>query len=97
MNLELPFNSQLARLKQPVIETLTQIQPHGVLLVLSEPGLKVLQASRNTETIIGRPVEQILGQSLEEVLDSFRPTQASFGPRRPRDGQPSQSLDSAAR
>ena len=72
MNLELPFNSQLARLKQPVIETLTQIQPHGVLLVLSEPGLKVLQASRNTETIIGRPVEQILGQSLEEVLDSFQ-------------------------
>ncbi|MDX2100647.1 MAG: ATP-binding protein [Leptolyngbyaceae cyanobacterium bins.59] len=59
-------------LKQPSIHVLTQIQPHGVLIVLNEPDLTVLQASRNTAKEFGIPVEKILGKPLDEILDTFQ-------------------------
>lgn len=62
----------LTSLKQPSIHILTQIQPHGVLLVLQEPDLTVLQASRNTSMELGVAVEQILGRGLDEILDSYQ-------------------------
>ncbi|MBW4420691.1 MAG: GAF domain-containing protein [Myxacorys californica WJT36-NPBG1] len=71
MNLETQ-EINLTRLKQPSIHTLTQIQPHGVLLVLQEPDLKILQASKNTSTALGIKAEDVLGRTLDEVLDSFQ-------------------------
>lgn len=68
MNLETQ-DVNLTRLKQPPIHVLTQIQPHGVLLVLQEPELTVLQASRNTSTAFGIAPETILGKSLDDILD----------------------------
>ena len=40
------------------------IQPHGVLLVLEEPELRIVQASRNTEALLGIPVETLVGSNL---------------------------------
>jgi chemotaxis family two-component system sensor kinase Cph1 len=52
------------------------IQPHGLLLALAEPGLEVLQASLNVETmlgleagaVLGRPVGVLLGPELTRLL-----------------------------
>jgi chemotaxis family two-component system sensor kinase Cph1 len=62
----------LTSLKQPPIHVLTQIQPHGILLVLQEPDFTILQASRNTSTAFGLPPEQVLGKTLDDILDSFQ-------------------------
>ena len=44
------------------------IQPHGVLLVLQEPELLVLQASRNTALLLGVPAETLLGSNLRSLF-----------------------------
>jgi two-component system, chemotaxis family, sensor kinase Cph1 len=57
-------------------DTRGSIQPHGLLLVLDEPDLVVLQASRNVgelleidaEQILGQPVAPLLGPELAEAL-----------------------------
>ena len=73
---DLNFN----RLKQPClvgdspssINTLTKVQSHGVLLVLQEPDLIVLQVSDNTVSIFGVAPNRLLGQPLEQILDIFQ-------------------------
>ncbi|MCM1981841.1 sensor histidine kinase [Lyngbya confervoides] len=62
----------LNSLKQPLIHLLSQIQPHGVLLVLREPELTVLQASQNTGKELGIPTPEILGKPLDSILDAFQ-------------------------
>jgi two-component system, chemotaxis family, sensor kinase Cph1 len=62
----------LTSLKQPAIGTLTKIQSHGVLLVLQEPSLTVLQVSDNTNMAFGLQPTEVLGRPLEEILDSFQ-------------------------
>lgn len=71
MNLEMQ-DVNLTKLKQPAIHSLTQIQPHGVLLVLQEPELTVLQTSRNTLSAFGITPEATLGRKLDEILDAFQ-------------------------
>jgi chemotaxis family two-component system sensor kinase Cph1 len=71
MNLETQ-DINLTKLKQPPIHILTQIQPHGVLLVLQEPELTVLQVSRNTSAAFGIAPEKLLGKTLDEILDSVQ-------------------------
>ena len=67
-----PSDANLARLKQPNIHTLTQVQPHGALLVLKEPELTVLQASCNVYKLFKRTAESLLGQPLEAILDDYQ-------------------------
>lgn len=62
----------LASLEAAPIHISSQIQPHGVLLVLEETTLKVLQASRNVKTVFGTDAENLLGRTLSEVLDPFQ-------------------------
>lgn len=62
----------LTSLKQPSIHILTQVQPHGVLLVLQEPELTILQVSKNVSKAFGVAPETILGKALDEVLDPFQ-------------------------
>jgi chemotaxis family two-component system sensor kinase Cph1 len=62
----------LTQLKQPPIHTLAQVQPHGVLLILQEPDLTVLQASTNTLAQFGISAQEILNTPLEEILDPFQ-------------------------
>jgi len=44
------------------------IQPHGVLLALSEPGLKIVQASANTGEMFGVTPGNLLGQPLDVLM-----------------------------
>jgi len=44
------------------------IQPHGVLLALSEPDLVVRQVSANISDLLGMRPETVLGKSVEQVL-----------------------------
>lgn len=62
----------LTRLKQPPIHISTQIQPHGVLLVLQEPELTILQVSSNTASLFGVAPDAMLTMNLEDILDSFQ-------------------------
>jgi two-component system, chemotaxis family, sensor kinase Cph1 len=62
----------LTQLKQPAIGTLTRIQSHGVLLVLQEPSLRILQVSNNTSMAFGLPPSEVLDRPLETILDAFQ-------------------------
>lgn len=44
------------------------IQPHGVLLTLQAPHLKILQVSENVEQFFGVPAAALLGQSLQQLF-----------------------------
>jgi len=46
------------------------IQPHGVLLVLLESPLEILQVSRNTQALLGLPPEALLGQPLSSLFSN---------------------------
>ncbi|HLO51408.1 MAG TPA: PAS domain S-box protein [Kamptonema sp.] len=46
------------------------IQPHGILFVLQEPQLRILQVSYNTLEILGIHPQKMLGKKLKAFLDS---------------------------
>jgi len=46
----------------------SSIQPHGVLLVLKEPHLDILQVSQNTEQLLGFFPENLVNQPLINIL-----------------------------
>ncbi|MEG3966397.1 PAS domain S-box protein [Microcoleus sp. T2B6] len=46
------------------------IQPHGILLVLESPALKILQVSNNTFEAMGLYPEQLLDKFLEEFVET---------------------------
>ncbi len=73
-NLGIP-NLNLTSIKQSSIDTLTKIQSHGVLLVLQEPELTILQVSSNTIMAFGISPERLLGQPLADILDVFQADQ----------------------
>ena len=62
----------LTSLKEPVIHLGSQIQSHGVLLVLQEPSLDILQVSRNAASILDVSLEQLLKTNLEDLLDPYQ-------------------------
>ncbi|NEO69989.1 ATP-binding protein [Moorena sp. SIO3H5] len=64
--------AQQTKLDHEPIHVIGQIQPHGGLLVLEEPELKILQVSNNTSRVLGIPVEAMLEKTLEDVLDPFQ-------------------------
>ncbi|BAZ33264.1 multi-sensor signal transduction histidine kinase [Cylindrospermum sp. NIES-4074] len=59
-------------LKEAPIHLSSQIQQHGVLLVLGEPELKILQVSTNTLEVFGISPKNILQKNLEDLLDPFQ-------------------------
>ncbi|ARK09743.1 ATP-binding protein [Fibrella sp. ES10-3-2-2] len=62
------FNVDLTNCEQEPIHILGQIQSHGYLLVLLPDTYTVVHASSNLPDLIGQPVADILGQSLETLL-----------------------------
>jgi len=46
------------------------IQPHGILFVLEEPQLKILQLSSNTLDVIGFYPDELLNKNLKHLLDA---------------------------
>ncbi len=65
-------DNHLSSLKQPSLHTLNQVQPHGAILVLQEPDMTVLQASRNVSKLVGRTAEDLIGKTLEDIFDSYQ-------------------------
>jgi chemotaxis family two-component system sensor kinase Cph1 len=59
-------------LKEAPIHISSQIQPHGVIFVLQEPSLKILQVSSNVSSIFGISPENLLETELEDLLDPFQ-------------------------
>ncbi len=55
--------------KEPIHLT-GYIQPHGLLFVLKEPELTILQVSDNTSKILGISSSDLIGQELNALLDS---------------------------
>jgi light-regulated signal transduction histidine kinase (bacteriophytochrome)/DNA-binding response OmpR family regulator len=50
------------------IHTPGSIQPHGILLALQEPDLKILQISNNTEEFFGIPAHFLISKNLSELF-----------------------------
>jgi light-regulated signal transduction histidine kinase (bacteriophytochrome) len=60
-----PFGqADLTNCERELIHLAGSIQPHGVLLVLREADLAVLQASANAEAMLGVRVESLLGMTV---------------------------------
>ena len=72
-------NINLTGLREIPIHSNNQIQPHGVLLVLRETDLKILQVSTNITNILSLEPSQILEKSLEDLLDPFQIKQIKMG------------------
>ena len=72
-------NTQVTRLKEAPIHTLSQIQPHGVIFVLKEPELSILQVSNNVYTNFGKTPQELLQATLADLLDDFQLEQIKTG------------------
>ncbi|MEH2061791.1 MAG: ATP-binding protein [Nostoc sp.] len=46
------------------------IQPHGILLALQYPTLEIVQVSSNTQQVVGRQPEELLGKPLSDLFDA---------------------------
>lgn len=61
-----PFGqADLTNCERELIHLSGSIQPHGVLLVLSEPRLVIVQASANVLDVIGQRTDALLGHSID--------------------------------
>ncbi len=50
------------------VQLVGAIQPHGALLVVEEPALRIVRASANTAGFLGVPTATVLGGSLDPVV-----------------------------
>jgi chemotaxis family two-component system sensor kinase Cph1 len=64
--------SSLSCLDRETIHNSGKIQPHGIVLVLQEPDLKILQVSTNTYHLLGISDRDLIDTTLEELLDPFQ-------------------------
>jgi chemotaxis family two-component system sensor kinase Cph1 len=80
----------LAQCDREPIHIPGSIQPHGVLLVLSEPGLTILQASANTASLLGTEARALLGRPVEALFDdaSLLQLREALRSERPEDDNP---------
>ncbi|VVP67895.1 Phytochrome-like protein cph1 [Pseudomonas fluorescens] len=62
------FEQLLANCADEPIQYPGAIQPHGVLMTLSEPNLEIVQVSANVGELLGLEASQVLGQSLAVLL-----------------------------
>ncbi|BDA67421.1 multi-sensor signal transduction histidine kinase [Rivularia sp. IAM M-261] len=69
----------LTHLREAPIHFNTQIQPHGVLIVLQEPELSILQVSSNVYTHFGVTESDLLEGTLFDLLDPFQVEQIQTG------------------
>jgi chemotaxis family two-component system sensor kinase Cph1 len=62
------FEELLANCADEPIRFPGAIQPHGLLLTLSEPELTIIQVSANVEILLARAPQSLIGQPLESLL-----------------------------
>ena len=69
-----PFGqADLTNCERELIHLAGSIQPHGILLVLREPDLTIVQASVNAESLLGVPETSILGRPITELGGDLAP------------------------
>jgi light-regulated signal transduction histidine kinase (bacteriophytochrome) len=67
-----PFGlADLTNCERELIHLAASIQPHGVLLVLNERDLSVVQASENTKQMLGLPVDAVLTRNADMLGGNF--------------------------
>ena len=59
--------ADLTNCERELIHFAGSIQPHGLLLVVREPGFRIVQASANAGTLLQRPLDSVLLASLAEL------------------------------
>jgi len=59
--------ADLTNCERELIHLAGSVQPHGLLLALREPDLRIIQASANVQTLFGLHVEALLNQSVAEL------------------------------
>ncbi|MGL6340693.1 MAG: GAF domain-containing protein, partial [Waterburya sp.] len=64
--------TNLNELERQAIHTSSMIQPHGLILVLEEPNLNIVQATTNCHYAFGIKAQEIIGKTLEELFDPFQ-------------------------
>jgi diguanylate cyclase (GGDEF)-like protein len=62
------YLSDLSNCEKEPIHTPGSIQPHGVLIVARRGDMRVVYASANTKSAMGRPVASVLGKPLLDCL-----------------------------
>ncbi|MGL5077404.1 MAG: cyanobacterial phytochrome A, partial [Waterburya sp.] len=62
----------LDELEKQAIHNSSWIQPHGVILVLQEPELNIVQVTTKSYGVFGIHPEDMIGRTLEELLDPFQ-------------------------
>ncbi len=59
--------ADLSNCDRELIHLAGSVQPHGLLLALSEPGLRIIQASANVQALLGVPTDSLLSQGAIEL------------------------------
>ncbi len=72
--------ADLSNCERELIHLAGSVQPHGLLLVLREADLQVVQASANCETLLGLAAERLLGQSLALLGGDLQAQVAALAP-----------------
>ncbi|QXI24834.1 GAF domain-containing protein [Pseudomonas iranensis] len=62
------FEELLANCADEPIRFPGAIQPHGLLLTLTEPALQIIQVSANVATLLARAPESLIGQPLPSLI-----------------------------
>jgi light-regulated signal transduction histidine kinase (bacteriophytochrome) len=68
-----PLNSEtvdLLNFDEELLHLRGLIQPHGILFVLNEPDLKILQVSNNTFEILGIPPQKLINKELATLIET---------------------------
>ena len=59
----------LTEMVQDSLVLANEIQPHGVVFVLKEPLLEIIQVSDNTENFLGIAAQELLNNNLSKIFD----------------------------
>lgn len=70
--IDLKVQDDVARWHAQPIHVSGRVQSHGLLFVLEEPDLKILQVSRNATAVFGLSAETLLHKKLDELFDAFQ-------------------------
>ena len=76
--------ADLTNCERELIHLAGSVQPHGLLLALREPELRVIQASENVQTLLGIHVESLLKQPVAELGGDLHACLKALG-QRPHD------------
>gem|GEM_PF-2927317 len=71
-NIKFANVTNLSELERQAIHTSSLIQPHGIVLVLEETELTIVQVTTNCYYAFGISAQEMIGKTLEELFDPFQ-------------------------